>query len=734
MDKIDFKLLGSQLLGNAISNLQAWLPGGRSYHGEYEVGSLQGEPGKSLKINIESGVWKDFATGEGGADLISLYAAIKCLGQAEAARQLSGVHILGLPNLTELVKKKEKPPIKFIYPGKDVKRPDFNHLLHGKPTEIYEYKSKEGRLINYVCRYDKKDGGKHFNPFSYTEQGWVKKQLNKPRPLYNLDKLINDTVLVVEGEKSVHAAEKLFPLTVSVVTWAGGSSSILYNRWEPLYNKNIIIWPDADVPGRKAAAKLSEFLFNHCPTIKIIDIPGLDGGEDAADFVGVTEELLGKAISVKPRPVIIPEVIPDSAPIIYDEPPLPEEEEVAEGVSAALQVLWKGFKLDATEKGRPIANTCNVSKVLSSLTDLKDKLWYDEFHKRQLTTWLTGDGKDGEVEQLDEDNITDICNYLQGELKLTNFCDRIVRRSVNLFTKRNQKNEPKEWMNSLKWDGTKRLPVFFTSYMGADASEYTQAVSKNFWISMVARIMQPGCKVDNMVVIEGPQGAFKSSALKLIASEDWFTESTDSFGSGSEFYYIIGGRLLVEFSELSSFSKAGVNTIKKILSTATDRVRKPYDRNASDDGRTCVFVGTTNDDSYLRDATGGRRFWPIKAGKITLKAIAQDRNQLFAEAVHRYKAGESWHEVPESAKEIQESRREMDDWQTVISDWLLRRGDEPSKTFDILEGALEMDKDRMNRSHSLRIAAIMRVLNYKLKTVRDTITKIPTKVWVKNEL
>ena len=732
MDKIDFKLLGSQLLGNAISNLQAWLPGGRSYHGEYEVGSLQGEPGKSLKINIESGVWKDFATGEGGADLISLYAAIKCLGQAEAARQLSGVHILGLPNLTELVKKKEKPPIKFIYPGKDVKRPDFNHLLHGKPTEIYEYKSKEGRLINYVCRYDKKDGGKHFNPFSYTEQGWVKKQLNKPRPLYNLDKLINDTVLVVEGEKSVHAAEKLFPLTVSVVTWAGGSSSILYNRWEPLYNKNIIIWPDADVPGRKAAAKLSEFLFNHCPTIKIIDIPELDGGEDAADFIGVTEELLSKAISVKPRPAIIPEVIPDNKPIIYDEPheQVDELEGMLEGVSAELQVLWKGFKLDANKSGMPIANTCNAGKVMEGINNLKGEFWYDEFYRHKLTKWRTK----GETLQLQDHHVIGFQNYLQGEFKLTNFNERVIGPAIDLYMKNNIKNEPKEWMDSLKWDGTKRLPVFFTSYMGADASEYTQAVSKNFWISMVARIMRPGCKVDNMVVIEGPQGAFKSSALKLIAGEKWFTESTDSFGRGNDFYYVISGKILVEFSELSSFSKAGVNTIKKILSTASDRIRKPYDRNASDDQRTCVFVGTTNDDSYLRDATGGRRFWPIKAGKIVLKEIEKDRDQLFAEAVHRYKAGEQWHEVPETAKEIQESRREMDDWQELISDWILSQGQRKYKTHDILMGALDMDKDKINRSVSLRVVAIMKILNYTLKPVRDKITKIPTKVWVKDEL
>jgi predicted P-loop ATPase len=192
--------------------------------------------------------------------------------------------------------------------------------------------------------------------------------------------------------------------------------------------------------------------------------------------------------------------------------------------------------------------------------------------------------------------------------------------------------------------------------------------------------------------------------------------------------------MIVEIGELDAFTKAEANTIKRIISSSTDRFREPYARHPRDYPRNCILVGTTNEDSYLKDSTGGRRFWPIAISDIKLDMIQRDREQLFAEAVQLFKKGVKWHEVPVEAREIQESRRESDPWEVFISDYLNPRQAtmmNEVRLQDIISDALDTDPDKMSMMQLRRIGKIMRMLGWRKKTARREGQLM--KIWIKPE-
>ncbi len=167
-----------------------------------------------------------------------------------------------------------------------------------------------------------------------------------------------------------------------------------------------------------------------------------------------------------------------------------------------------------------------------------------------------------------------------------------------------------------------------------------RAVWKCFLISAVARVYEPGCKADHVPIIEGPQGIWKSSAVEALASP-WFTDELADLGS-KDAAMQTHAAWIIEVAELDSMGKPEVSKIKAFISRTVDRFRPPYGRRVIEAPRQCVFVGTTNSSEYLKDATGARRFWPVKAGKIDLAAIKRDRDQLWAEAVTLHKEGVVW--------------------------------------------------------------------------------------------
>jgi predicted P-loop ATPase len=211
------------------------------------------------------------------------------------------------------------------------------------------------------------------------------------------------------------------------------------------------------------------------------------------------------------------------------------------------------------------------------------------------------------------------------------------------------------------------------TYLGAEDTPLNRAIASLWMISAVARIMQPGCKADHMLILEGPQGIRKSTALKLLASDAWFTDELAEIGS-KDAAQQMRGVWIIEMAELDAIGRAEVSRIKAFLTRTSDRYRPPNERYVITVPRQCVFAGSVNPDTYLRDETGNRRFWPLRCGEIDLDGLRRDRDQLWAEAVARFNAGAHWwledRDLIASATAEQEARYEPDAWDALIERWL----------------------------------------------------------------
>ena len=236
----------------------------------------------------------------------------------------------------------------------------------------------------------------------------------------------------------------------------------------------------------------------------------------------------------------------------------------------------------------------------------------------------------------------------------------------------------RDYLDSLTWDGTARLDTLFIDYLGAADTAYTRSVTRKSFVAAVARAMRPGCKYDTMPVLIGGQGRHKSTILAKMGGA-WFSDSLRTF-DGKDAMETIQGTWINEIAEMQAMSKTDVNAVKAFLSKTNDYYREAYGRYAADRARQCVFFGTTNSRDCLVDTTGGRRFLPIDIDqqgrtKNVFADLDAERDQLWAEAVHYWKAGESLHlppELEEKAKVVQEDHRQRHPWEGIIAEFLER--------------------------------------------------------------
>lgn len=316
---IDFKSLADELLGRSKSLLESWFPAGKYRGSEYVLGDLSGSAGESLSINWRTGFWKDFASGDAGGDLISLYAAAHGISQLEAAKELGGEDDgARTPRAKVAAKPREpEPPKRPTLPA--VGTHDCHHRVFGKPSALWPYLDAAGALLGYVARYDPEGERKQIVPWTYAADGWGMGQWSDPRPLYGLQLLDgnNKPVMLVEGEKAADAARKIAGHVYVVMTWPGGAQAWKKVDWSPLAGRAVLMWPDNDGPGYSAMGSIANHIKASCPEIKLIDSSKDDAvpdGWDAADALADGMDWAGFRAWAKPRVIVL-----------TDEQPAPEE-------------------------------------------------------------------------------------------------------------------------------------------------------------------------------------------------------------------------------------------------------------------------------------------------------------------------------------------------------------------------------------------------------------------------
>jgi putative DNA primase/helicase len=303
----------------------------------------------------------------------------------------------------------------------------------------------------------------------------------------------------------------------------------------------------------------------------------------------------------------------------------------------------------------------HVIDALRERDELKGMLLFDELRQRVVIAkpppW---DGM-----ELHEP-WSDVCTTeLMSHLQRHGYSIRgrgVVDAAVAVVARDRKRHPVREFLQNAKllWDKRERLSGMFADYFDAQGdADYLASISRAFLTSAVARTLRPGCKVDTLPVLEGPQGAGKSQSVRVLGSP-WVNESLPALSDPKEAALALRGVWFVELSELAAMTRAEVESIKAFISRQVDDIREPYARHTASNPRQCVMVGTTNAATYLRDHTGNRRFWPVRCGSIDLAALERDRLQLFGEAVHAFEAGEQWHLTDEAealARNEQERRR-----------------------------------------------------------------------------
>jgi putative DNA primase/helicase len=332
---------------------------------------------------------------------------------------------------------------------------------------------------------------------------------------------------------------------------------------------------------------------------------------------------------------------------------------------------------------------------------------------------------------LEEHHVSEIARWFQDAY---NICTptSLVFEALVTIAHRDTYNPVRDYLTGLVWDGTKRLDTWLTTYCHVEDSPYTQAVGAKTLISGVARIVSPGCKVDTMTILIGEQGYMKSTVWEILATPAWFADNLADFHT-KDALLDLRSKWIVEFADLSNFGRSEIETIKRFVSARQDHYRAPYERHSSTVPRAVLFVGTTNKETFLKDETGNRRFWPVKVQeRCDLASLARDRDQLWAEALQRYQAGEIWYltgDVLAQAEEEQAARVEVDAWMAPIVAYLngnlLRRVRFKGKlvpsttTNELLEFALGLDKLHWTSGNSRRVAAILRLLKWRYERVEN---------------
>ncbi|MGE8491547.1 VapE domain-containing protein [Comamonas sp.] len=551
---------------------------------------------------------------------------------------------------------------------------------------------------------------------------WVFKGFVEPKPLYfplgNLP-VDGQTVVLVEGEKKADVLQTTLdafaPGTYVVASWVGGSGGWSKCSWDwlPAFCP-VLLWPDCDShrekPSRKELNALKteeerQALKDAQPYLKPDQQPGMQA------MLGIGRLLRERGLAVQLLPVPFPGVkvsgwdcrdyietdgwtgehivtsffakayVPgwDAEPAATAkkrESPVTTSGGGNGSSGSAVQagaddsdggLPWWLRPYWDSEKDRWMVSRKLVIAALEHDKAVCDVLGYNELTNsvqcREAWPWKYA--KPGDVRGADS---LLLGKYLTDTYGLPSIPKAALEEAIQTVAYTKRFHPIRDWLLELEWDGKPRLDKWLIHTLGESPDslrpklmEYLTLVGRYWLLGMVARVMEPGCKFDYMPVLEGEGGLRKSTLVETLASSSYFSDTPFDVSRGKEGQEQVQGLWIYEIAELTHFSKAEVGAIKAFVSSKVDRFRVAYGAVVEAFPRQCVLAGTTNEDTYLRDRTGNRRFWPIPVRNvINTEWVAKARAQLFAEAFALYQQGERYNPLPEEEerlfKPMQESR------------------------------------------------------------------------------
>lgn len=366
-----------------------------------------------------------------------------------------------------------------------------------------------------------------------------------------------------------------------------------------------------------------------------------------------------------------------------------------------------------TSSGNYASNLANAITMLSRLD-----LQFNSFACRSFLATESPWGSEGNWTDHDDIKATEWCQR-QG----LNVDDRITAKAAESIARdRKPYYHPvTEYLAGLTWDGNPRCSRWLTACLGANDSPLTREVATKWLIAAVKRVFEPGSQCDYTLVLEGAQGRRKSSALRALCGSHWFSDDLSEIGTKDSAMQL-QGNWIVEIGELDAFRRADVTTINAWLTRRVDEFRPPYGRRIETFPRQNVFAATTNRDDSGKDDTGLRRFWYVRVGDIDIAKITEHRDQIWAEAVHRYHAGETSyldHDSESAARHEQSMRQDTDAWEESVLEWIASPSgpnliSRPGRCVlpEILQYGLNIPVKDWNPYQRQRVSRILRLNGY----------------------
>jgi putative DNA primase/helicase len=764
---IKFDALAKELLSRAESLLEQWLPGGKRAGHEYQCGSVRGGEGSSCSVNINSGMWADFASGEKGGDLVSLYAASNDLSMGKAALQIARDYgledVAGVSRAREGDVPPERKPLpepKAAKPKSDegwttvrpvpasAPAPTFWHFARNNDDHqdvidhLAEYRVGDD-LHGFVVRFLDSKGKKVTMPYTWCMSSrdgtakWHWKGFDEPKPLYFPSRALPNgrTVVLVEGEKKADALQKMLDLAApeiyTVASWVGGASGWKAADWSWLKGAAVLLWPDCDAHRQKltkaeAAACLDAAALETAeamnPLLPIHKQPGMAAMLGIGAVLRDTHDCTVQMLKI-PEPLEVPSGW-DCADAINTDGWDGERVLAFFGTAYDLPTgesgAGKGKKIDGLvdtgggngggggdDGGDGDDETIGGKRIPGWLTwyyNRKDKKWmasrkmvidilekdpilepilaYNQLsnnvQSRELWPWAyaeVGDVTDA-VDLL-------LGKYLTDTYGLPSIPRAALSEAIQTVAHSRRFHPIREYLEGLPAHdlehGKSRIDNWLVYVLGESPQslkpamlEYLQIVGRCWLLGMVNRVMEPGCKFDYCPVLEGRGGLRKSTMVEVLATSAFYSDTKFDVSHGKEGQEQVQGLLLYEIAELSGFSKGDVNEIKAFISSKVDRYRVAYGATVGRFPRQCVLVGTTNENTYLRDRTGNRRFWPVPVKHvINTEWLIKFRDQLFAEAYALYKTGVAYTPTPEQERRLFEPMQESRLVETALMGELL---------------------------------------------------------------